>query len=66
MSLSGLEYRLFSIAYDGILKLAKRTVRALKTQRIVKNISAHSKLPYTKWWLEDKKEDPYYFESKEA
>lgn len=56
----------FSIAYDGILKLAKRTVRALKTQRIVKNISAHSKLPYTKWWLEDKKEDPYYFESKEA
>ena len=56
----------FSIAYDGILKLAKRTVRALKTQRIVKNISVHSKLPYTKWWLEDREDDPYYFESKEA
>lgn len=54
----------FSIAYDGILKLGRRTVRALRTQRVIKNLAAHTTLPYTDWWLKEI-DDPYYFEKAE-
>lgn len=46
----------FSIGYDGVLKMGKRVTEALATKRLVSNIAAHSKLPYTKWWLEDRPE----------
>ena len=54
----------FTIGYDGVIKLGKRIERTLRTQRVVKNIANHSKLPYTNWWLENI-EDYYYSAPKE-
>ena len=51
----------FSISYDGILKLGRRAARALRTQKVIKNLSKHTKLPYTDWWLSDEA-DTYAFE----
>lgn len=51
----------FSIAYDGLIKLAKRITRALRTKKVITNLSQHIKLPYTDWW-QNEIDDPYYFE----
>ncbi len=51
----------FSIAYDGLVKLGKRAVRALRTRRVIEHLAAHTKLPYTDWWL-NADTDPQYFE----
>ena len=44
--------RNFSIAYDGIISLGRRALKALKTRRFVENIAEHVELPYTDWWLD--------------
>lgn len=53
----------FSTGYDGVLHFGKRLVEALATHRIVDNIAAHARLPYTAWWLNHKdihiKEDEF-------
>jgi nitrogenase molybdenum-iron protein alpha chain len=46
----------YSIGYDGVVKMGRRLVDALQTKKLIKNIAAHAKLPYTKWWLEDNKD----------
>ena len=43
--------RNYSIAYDGILSLGRRALKALKTRKFVENIAEHVELPYTDWWM---------------
>jgi nitrogenase molybdenum-iron protein alpha chain len=50
----------YSIGYDGVVKMGRRFDEALRTKKLVENIAAHTKLPYSDWWL--KQEDPFYFE----
>lgn len=50
-----------SVGYDGIIKLGRRIYEALQTSKFEKNLAAHVKFPYSRWWLEEE-EDPFYFE----
>lgn len=50
----------YSIGYEGVVKMGRRFDEALQTKKLVENIAAHTKLPYSDWWL--KHEDPFYFE----
>ena len=50
----------FSVGYEGVLRMGRRLYEAIRTKKLAENIAKHSKLPYTKWWLEQ--EDPLYFE----
>jgi nitrogenase molybdenum-iron protein alpha chain len=42
----------FGFGYEGILNYASRIEEALDTIEFVTNLSKHSTMPYTKWWLE--------------
>ncbi|MDR2073338.1 MAG: nitrogenase [Spirochaetaceae bacterium] len=53
-----------SAGYDGLVRLGKRLVDAIKTKRLFENVARHCESPYTTWWLEQ--EDPFYFEKKDA
>ena len=50
----------YSIGYDGVVKMGRRFYEALQTKKLVETIAAHTKLPYSDWWLSQ--EDPFYFE----
>lgn len=50
----------YSIGYEGVVKMGRRFDEALQTKKLVENIAAHTKLPYSDWWLNH--EDPFYFE----
>lgn len=54
-----------SIAYEGVLKLGRRALVALKTRKLRENIAGHAKLPYTDWWMNGE-ESPDYFSEKEV
>ncbi|MDR1506133.1 MAG: nitrogenase [Treponema sp.] len=49
-----------SAGYDGLVRLGKRLLDALKTKKLFENISRHCESPYTTWWLEQA--DPFFFE----
>ncbi|TCL60018.1 nitrogenase molybdenum-iron protein alpha chain [Kineothrix alysoides] len=53
-----------SVGYDGVIKFGNRVYDALRTIKFEKNIAAHVKFPYSKWWLEEEP-DPFYFEKEE-
>lgn len=44
--------------YEGILNYAERIEETLDSIEFVTNLSKHSTMPYTKWWLE-KSPDAY-------
>lgn len=48
----------FGLGYQGLLNYGDKIIGVLLTKEFVTNIAAHSKLPYTDWWL---KQDPYTF-----
>ncbi len=48
----------FGFGYQGILNYAERILETLDNREFVTNLSKHSTMPYTKWWLE---QDPYSF-----
>jgi nitrogenase molybdenum-iron protein alpha chain len=48
----------FGLGYQGLLNYGYKILDALSTKEFVKNIAAHSELPYTDWWLE---QSPYTF-----
>lgn len=48
----------FSFGYQGLLNYAERILETLDTTEFVTNIATHSKIPYTKWWLE---QNPFVF-----
>jgi len=50
----------YSIGYEGVIRMGRRIDEAIRTRKLALNIAKHSKLPYTKWWLEE--ENPFYFE----
>ena len=50
-----------SVGYDGAVKFGNRIIDAIRSSKFEKNIAAHVKFPYSKWWLEEEK-DPFYFE----
>jgi nitrogenase molybdenum-iron protein alpha chain len=53
-----------SAGYDGLVRLGKRLLDALKTKKLFENVSRHCESPYTAWWLEQA--DPFYFEKTAA
>jgi nitrogenase molybdenum-iron protein alpha chain len=44
--------------YQGLLNYAERLLETLDNKEFVTNLSKHSTIPYTKWWLE---QDPFFF-----
>jgi nitrogenase molybdenum-iron protein alpha chain len=54
----------YSIGYEGVVKMGRRLLEALRTKPLVENIARHTKLPYTAWWLAEP--DPFYFDEEEA
>lgn len=48
----------FGIGYEGLLRMGRLILDTVSHPQFVRNIAAHSRLPYTKWWLEQK---PTYF-----
>ncbi|MDP4176842.1 MAG: nitrogenase component 1 [Bacillota bacterium] len=44
--------------YDGLIRYGELVLSTIKNQAFIKNISKHSKLPYTDWWL---KQDAFSF-----
>jgi nitrogenase molybdenum-iron protein alpha chain len=46
-----------AIGYDGIVNLGESILDVLAHKKFHDDIKAHTKLPYKKWWLEQK--DPY-------
>ncbi len=48
----------FGFGYDGLLNYASRIEETLNDREFLENLAGHSKLPYTKWWLE---QDPHTF-----
>jgi nitrogenase molybdenum-iron protein alpha chain len=42
----------FGFGYDGLLNYASRIEETLGDREFIENLAGHSKLPYTKWWLE--------------
>lgn len=48
----------FSFGYEGLLKYAERILETLDNIEFVANLAKHSKIPYTKWWLE---QNPFTF-----
>jgi len=42
----------FSFGYQGLLNYAERILETLDNTEFVDNLAKHSKIPYTKWWLE--------------
>ena len=42
----------FGFGYQGVLNYASRIDEALDAIEFVTNLSKHSTMPYTKWWLE--------------
>lgn len=52
-----------NFGYRGTVELGKELIDILTNRSWEKNISAHLKLPYTKWWLEQK--DSFQFMNKE-
>ena len=53
----------FGFGYQGILNYAEKIADTISNPAYVKNLAKHTKLPYTKWWLE---QDPHYFVNKES
>jgi nitrogenase molybdenum-iron protein alpha chain len=51
----------YSIGYDGVVRMGKRLLEAVKTRKFYETVGRHTKLPYTNWWLNEET-DPYYFE----
>lgn len=48
----------FGFGYQGILNYAGRIEDALDSREFVSNLSKHSSMPYTDWWL---KQDPFHY-----
>ena len=48
----------FGFGYQGILNYAERILETLDSREFVTNLSKHSSMPYTKWWLE---QNPFSF-----
>lgn len=49
-----------AVGYQGILNLGETILEILAHKKFHEDLSQHVKLPYTKWWLEQK--DPYILE----
>ncbi|MFT8316179.1 MAG: nitrogenase component 1 [Clostridium sp.] len=47
-----------AFGYQGLINFGERIVELLENDEFVKNISEHSELPYTDWWM---KQNPYSF-----
>jgi nitrogenase molybdenum-iron protein alpha chain len=54
----------YSIGYEGVVRMGRRILEALRTKRLVDNIMRHTKLPYTKWWLDEP--DPFYYQNNQT
>lgn len=48
----------FGIGYEGLLRMGRLILDTINHPQFVRNIAAHSKLPYTQWWLE---QEPTFF-----
>lgn len=48
----------FGLGYRGLLNYGRKIVDTLSNPALVKNLAAHTKLPYTNWWLN---QEPYAF-----
>ncbi|KNF08653.1 nitrogenase iron-molybdenum cofactor biosynthesis protein NifE [Gottschalkia purinilytica] len=48
----------FGLGYQGIINYGQKIYDMITNSSYVKNLSKYTKLPYTKWWLE---QDPFYF-----
>jgi nitrogenase molybdenum-iron protein alpha chain len=48
------------VGYDGQVGFGERVLRAFSTRKLVENIGAHTKLPYTDWWL-SKEQNTFQF-----
>ena len=46
------------MGYDGVISTGDRIVKALKSKKLLNNISKHSTLAYKDWWYE---QDPFTF-----
>jgi nitrogenase molybdenum-iron protein alpha chain len=44
----------FIIGYEGILHFASKVYTALDKTELIENYTKHARLPYTKWWMEQK------------
>lgn len=44
----------FGLGYDGLLRMGRLILDTIQHRRFVQNIAAHSRLPYTQWWLEQR------------
>lgn len=53
----------YSCGYDGAVRMGKRIYEAIRTKKLVENISKHVEFPYTDWWMNEV-EDPFVFEGK--
>lgn len=49
-----------AVGYQGILNLGETVLDILARKKFHKDLSSHVKLPYTKWWLQQR--DPYILE----
>jgi nitrogenase molybdenum-iron protein alpha chain len=49
----------YTAFYEGVVKLGWKLVETDRTRKLVENISRHTKLPYTEWWMSQ--EDPFFF-----
>lgn len=49
-----------AIGYSGILNLGETILEILQHKKFHQDLAEHTKLPYTKWWLEQR--DPYILE----
>lgn len=48
----------FGLGYQGLLNYGYKILDTISNPSYVKNLAKHSKLPYTKWWLD---QDPFSF-----
>lgn len=48
----------FGLGYEGLLRMGRLILDTVSHPRFVKNIAAHSTLPYTRWWLD---QEPTFF-----
>ncbi len=48
----------FGFGYRGLINYGQKILDTISNPAYVKNLAAHTQLPYTKWWLE---QEPYSF-----
>lgn len=48
----------FGLGYQGLLNYGRKIADTLSNPALVRNLAAHTRLPYTEWWL---KQEPYAF-----